>query len=146
MAKSLDPSKVAQKWQSAMGSPQTQQAYKDGVAAVQVSPTQQAAQQLDRYLQGTSDAVNSGRMAARLNAVTLQQWQQQAQTIGAQRLSTGAQKGAAKYQAFTQKWAPVWQQQRAAAAALPKGGIANALARVQAVIMIAKQAANKAAN
>jgi hypothetical protein len=143
MAKSAQDS--AAKWLAAMQAPATSQAYAAGVAAVTVSPTAQAAtpQAEQLYLQGVQDAVSSGRRAAALNSVTLQAWQAAASGKGAQRLSSGAQAAQGKVQAFFTKFAPVFQNIHQTVNAMPKGGMANSLARVQTAITLLKQAAGK---
>jgi hypothetical protein len=136
-------SAILQAWQNAMASPATAQKYTAGVNAVTDSPTAKAASAdaQQRYIQGTQAAVSSGRMASALNAVSLSQWKQQATNVGASRLASGAQKGASKYQAALQKWQPIYQQASDAAAALPKGGFANAQARWSAAVQVMMTAA-----
>lgn len=131
---------AAKNWADAMNSPLTQQKYLQGVARVTVSPTSMAAQPdaQARYIQNTAQAVQSGRMAAKLNAVSLSAWQQAVQA-GASNLSRNAQAKKQKQAAAAQKLQPVWQAMRDAAAALPKGGLANGLARVQAALTVQAQ-------
>jgi hypothetical protein len=138
---------MASAYQAAMSNPQTAANYTQGVQSVTTSPTQTAADpaSLQRYVMGTQQAVASGRMAAALQAVTLQQWQTAATQKGAPRLASGAQAASAKVSAFFQKWAPIYAQASQAAKALPKGGMANALARVQAAIQVMMSAAGKTA-
>jgi len=133
-------------WNAGMRNPATISKYKAGIAAVTVSPTALAASSAaqQKYLSAVTQAVTSGRMAAKLNGVSLQQWQQQAQNIGANNLSMGAAKGLPKYTAFAQKWQPIWAQASQAAQAIPNdGSMQAALARVQAAITVMKQAAGK---
>lgn len=144
MAKNM--SNAAAKWVAAMQSPMTQQSYKDGVNSVTQSPTV-AASTPDaeaRYVSGVQQSVSSGKRAAALQAVSLQQWQQAALNKGAPRLSSGASNAQAKMQAHFAKWGPIYQQASAAAHALPKGGLGNAMARVQASIQVLMAAAGKA--
>lgn len=117
--------------------------YKSGVQAVQTSPTAQAAAALPRYLQGVNEAVSSGRMAAALNNVSLEQWKSAAINKGAARLASGASAAKEKMAAHFNKWMPIYANIKSTIAQMPKGGTANALARVQATIMMLKQAAGK---
>jgi hypothetical protein len=128
-----------------MQNPSTTQAYTAGVQAVTQSPMAAAAtpQAEQLYLQGVQASVSSGRRAAGLNSVSLQQWQALAAGKGAQRLSSGAQAAAPKVQAFFQKFGPVFANIKATVAAMPKGGMVNALARVQTAITMLQQAAGK---
>lgn len=138
----------AAKWLAAMQSPATSKAYTDGINAVTQSPTMLAAapDAEQRYLQNTAESVNSGRRAAALQAVTLQAWQQITTSKGAQRLSTGATAAGPKMQSFFAKWNPIFANVSQTVRAMPKGGMANALARVQTTIQMLKQAAGKPVN
>ena len=145
MARTVNPGAMAQNWASAMASPTTSAKYTAGVQAVTQSPGAAAAtpEALARYAQGCANSVNSGKRAASLG-YSLQSWQTAATQKGAPRLSTGAQMALPKFQAFAQKWAPIYNQASQAASALPKGGLANALARVSASIQVLMQAAGTA--
>lgn len=133
-------------WLKQMGSPNTAQAYKDGISATTVNPMAQAAtpQAMDAYLAGVQQSVNSGRRQAALNAADPNAWKQNAMTVGASRLASGAQKSQQKYANKIAKYAAVWPQMRAAAQALPKGGLANAQARANAALAVLMQAAGTA--
>jgi hypothetical protein len=72
MAKALNPSQIADKQVE-----RTRTAvpyFEAGVNAVTISPTAQAAEQLDKAAENYRAAVTSGRMAKRLKAVTLEGW------------------------------------------------------------------------
>lgn len=99
-----DPRKAADRWKQAMSS--AGEKYKEGVRNVKVAPTALAAQASDKYLQGISEAVNSGRWQRSLNNVSLQSWQQSAETKGAPRLSSGATAAYEDVVAYHQKAAP----------------------------------------
>jgi len=79
-------------------------------------------------------AVSSGKMAAALNAVSLQSWQQASINKGAPRIALGVQAAAPKFQAFMDKWLPYEQALQARIAAMPKGGLAESQARANAAI------------
>ena len=129
---------MADAYKQAMQSPTTAQRYKDGIAGYNGNPMAAAAQPdaQQRYAQNTQAAVASGKMAAKLNAVPVQTWKDNAMNVGAARLTSGAQKAMSKVQAHFSKWAPIYQQCSDAVKNMPKGGIANATARVQAVLQI----------
>lgn len=138
---------MAANWQAGMRNPQTVQKYKDGINGTAINPMAAAAAPAaqQKYLRNTADAVNSGRMAAKLNSVPMEFWKSQAINIGANNLSMAAQKGAQKMTNFFNKFAPVFQQAHDAAHAIPHdGSIASALQRVQAAITVLKAAAGKA--
>jgi len=138
-------SQILQNWQGAMGNPATAQKYSAGINKVTTSPMEQAASAdaEQRYIAGVQAAVNSGKRAAALRAVTLAQWKQQAMNVGAQRLASGATKGTPKYQTALQKWQPIYQEASNAAQSLPKGGFAQAQARWAASTQVLMAAAGK---
>lgn len=133
-------------WTSAMQRPDTGQKYAKGIQSTNVNPMEMAArpEALALYAQRTADSVVSGRRAAKLMAVPVQRWKDNAANTGAQRLTSGATKAKAKVDAHFQKWAPIYQQASDAARALPKGGMANAMSRVQAALNVMMSAANRA--
>jgi hypothetical protein len=131
MPRVVDPARMAQNWQSGMGSAQATANYKAGVQSVTTSPGALAAtpDAIQRYLDGVNQSVASGRRQAALNAVSLQYWQNQAINKGAPRLATGAAAALPKFQSFSQKIAPLLTQISAHVAGMPKGGFANAVSR-----------------
>lgn len=137
---------IAANWQGAMGSVQTQTKYKQGIQNTTVNPMALAAtaDAESRYVQNVQQSVASGKRSAALNAVNPQTWKDNAVNVGASRLATGAQKAASKYQAFAQKWQPIYQQVSDAVKGMPKGGAANATARAAKAIQMLMAAAGKA--
>jgi hypothetical protein len=138
---------AATNWAAGMGSASAVTKYKQKIQAVSESPMAKAASPAaqQKYLNRTQLAVSSGRMAQRLNAVSLSAWQSQAINIGAMNLANGARKGQAKYSAAAQKLQSLWQQQHSAAQAIPHdGSLGSAMARVQAVVQLAMQYAGRA--
>lgn len=123
-------------WQSAMASPQTSQKYKDGINSTNVNPMALAAspEAMQNYLNGVQRSVDSGKRVRALNAASVADWKNNAIQYGATNLANGAKKAQAKYQRNIAPYAAVWPQMRQAAQALPKGGLANATARVQAAL------------
>lgn len=120
---SKSPQQVAQKWtQNLSASTQSIQA---GVQGVTVSPTQLAAANPEGYLAGIQRAVSSGKWQNKLQAVSLQQWQQAMVTKGIPRIQTGAQAGQPKMLAFMQNFLPYVQQAKQQLASTPRGSLAQ---------------------
>lgn len=95
---------VAAKWSTNLTN--ATQSMKDGVNAVQTSPTQLAAANPQGYLQGVQQAVATGKWAAGLNAVSLQDWKNAMINKGLPRVGTGATQAQPKVQ---QAFAPLLQ-------------------------------------
>lgn len=121
-----DPQQAADNWVAAMQSPQTAAKYKQGISGYTGNPMAEAAKQLPKYLARVTEAVSSGKMAARLNAANPATWKQNALTIGASALVSGATKAKAKVLTTFQRLKPFWDQAQAAAAAVPDDGGSNA--------------------
>lgn len=130
-------------WQAAMGSTTTRQKYIDGINGTSVNPMALAASPaaMQSYIEGCQRSIDTGKRAQSLNNSSVATWKTNATTIGANNLVTGAKKGMPKYTANIAKYAAVWPQMKQAAAALPKGGIANAQARANAALAVLMQAA-----
>jgi hypothetical protein len=136
---------MAQNWAAAMRDGNTANKYKAGIQAFQGNPMALAAADdaEQRYLTNVQNSVNSGKRRNALNAVPVERWRSNAMTIGANLLSTGAQRAMDKVTAHFNRWAPIYAQASAAAQALPKGGLANAMNRVQAAISVLMAAAGR---
>ena len=91
---------VTAKWQKNTAA--ATQAYADGVNAVQDSPMEKAAANSDKMLAKITEAVNSGKWAKTLRAVSLADWKTKTATTGAQRLASGVQAAGAKRAKFDQ--------------------------------------------
>lgn len=78
--------------------------YTAGINAVTVAPGQLAANQKAAYLANVQASANI--WAAKVAAVDLGTWKTAASTVGAQRLATGATKGAPKMSAFFGNFLP----------------------------------------
>lgn len=103
-----------------------------GVQRVQTAPGVSAAAAADRMLAGVTQAVTSGKWAANVSGVSLQQWQQSMIQKGIPRIQQGVA------QAKTNKVAKITQLLQnvdaavGAVQALPKGGLAQGIARATA--------------
>lgn len=138
---SANAQQAADNWSASMQSTQTQNKYKNGITNFQGNPMALAAapDAQTLYKEATAAAVDSGRMAAKLNAVPVSRWKDNAINIGASQLAVGARKALAKMQSHFQRWMPIYGQASQAARALPKaapGDVNAALARVRASIEV----------
>lgn len=104
MARQLNPQKIADKYVAGMQG--AAQAYKDGIDSVQESPTAKAARNLDKAKINYAASIDSGKMAARLLAVSNDQWKQLAKTKGANNLAAGALAAKPKMLAYWNQVAP----------------------------------------
>jgi hypothetical protein len=85
-------------------------------------------------LEGVTNAVNSGRMAAALMAVPLGEWQASMINKGIQRISLGAESAKPKVAKFMAAFLPHVEAGAAIVRAMPKGGVENGVARAAAMI------------
>lgn len=122
------PADVAAKWSTNLSASTT--TIQKGVQAVQTSPTALAARNPDGYLAGIQKAVTSGKWQNRLNAVSLQSWQQDMINKGIPRIQTGAQTGKAKVNTFMNQFLPYVYQARDSLAATPRGTLEQNIARM----------------
>ena len=102
MAVKATAASAAQAWSTGFSG--ATQKYTDGINAVTVAPGQQAAAQKNLYVQNVQ--AQSNVWAMKVAAVSLQDWKNAATTTGAQRLATGASKGAPKMQSFMTNFLP----------------------------------------
>lgn len=137
MAKRLDPVAGAAAWKSGLSAAGPKMTA--GIQAVTVSPTELAAQNVDRQVAGVQAAAASGKTASRLRKVSLSSWQASSISKGVPRLASGAAAGAQKYQDFANKFYPVMAAASDQARAMPKGSIEDSLNRVRVVITAAQQ-------
>lgn len=71
-----------------------------GISKVTESPTKKAAMKQVKMLANLTAAVNSGKWAARLNAVTVEEWKNKALTKGVDRIPAGIDAAKDKVIAF----------------------------------------------
>lgn len=131
MAK-LTSQQIADKWASNLGSATTQ--IQQGVMNVTQSPTQKAAANPQKYLQGVTNAVNSGKWANGLNKVSLADWQQSFIQKGLPRISQGAQAAKPKMTTFMDKLLPFQDTLAKQVGAMPKNNIQDSINRASAWI------------
>lgn len=135
--KTVDANQMLNNWKRGMQGAGTK--YIQGINNCQVNPMALAAQPdaMQRFLSGVQNSVTSGKRAQSLMSADVNTWKKNATTLGASALAgSGMNKGADKYGQAAQKLAGVLTQASAAANALPKGGIGNAMARVNAALQV----------
>jgi hypothetical protein len=115
---------AADNWANAMANSLAVNKYKAGIQACTVNPMAEAAkpENVDKYRNGVQEALDSGKYVQNLLAADAAAWKANATGDGATRFAGGAKKGKPKYVRAANKLAPVWQQMRAAADAVPGSG------------------------
>jgi hypothetical protein len=130
--KNVSPTQAASNWANGMAN--SSQKLTAGINAVTVSPTSLAAGRIDAMVAGIQRAAASGKIAAGLNAVSLQEWQQAMLTKGVPRVAAGAQAAKNKVQAFFTQFLPYLQQGVQALQATPRGDLETNIARAAAMM------------
>lgn len=105
-------------------------ARKAGAQAVRESPSVTAARNPQGYLDGVTNAVSSGKWAARCNAVTTQEWITAYTEKGISNGNNGVQNLSAKAQKNMQDQQTYAQQVKEQIAAMPKGTESDSVARM----------------
>lgn len=126
------PESISQKWSTRLQA--ARRDYEEGIRAVTASPMEAAANRSAEYVAGVQEAVRSGKWQRGLRAVTLQEWQNRAIEIGAQRLQTGATANVGKVRAFLAEWLPFLQRNVTQVRAMPKSTFEE---RVQRMVQMA---------
>ena len=128
----LSPAAAAAKW-----SRNTQAATKsmqDGVNAVTQSPTEKAAQAVDRQVQGVIRAQQEGRTQAALRAVSLDSWKQSMINKGIPRVAQGVQASVSKMEKFNAAFYPHLQTGLQMLESMPRGGLSENINRAVAMM------------
>ena len=126
MSVKANATQAAERWSQNFGAAGTR--YQEGIAAVSVAPGQLAAAQKPAYVAGVN--ANQDIWAAKVAGVSLADWKNAAATTGAQRLATGAAKGAPKVSSFMGKFLP--QLKSTVDSLPPRGSFDQNLARFNA--------------
>lgn len=123
----LTPKQAADKWSqratAAVGD------YKAGVLRVTESPTAKAAEAGDKMLAKVMEAINSGRWAAALKAVSLEDWKKAASEKGSARMAAGVQGSVAKQEAYYAEVFPYLETLQREIAAMPNLTLEDSIAR-----------------
>ena len=141
----LTAQEISKRYQDSMSSASTKERYKQGVAKVTESPAAKAATPaaMALYLQRVQESVENGTRERALLNSPLAKYKNNAGGKGADRLQTGAKQAETEHLAILAKWAPVYEQAKEAAAALPKGDLDAGMARCRAAAEVMKKAAGK---
>lgn len=124
---------VAQKWSQNLQAATT--SIQNGVAAVQTSPTQLAAQNVQGYLSGVQQAVSSGRWQNALNSVSLSDWKNAMTQKGIPRIAQGAAAAQPKVQNVMNNLLPfIYDTRDSINASNPRGSLQQNIARMTAFV------------
>lgn len=134
--KNTNADQVAQKWATNVGN--AGQSVKDGVTAVTENPADAAIRQKELLRQRFLEALDSGKWEEGLRRTSLADWKTAMLGKGLSRMQQGAAAAKGKVQAFQSQWLPYIRGAAARIKQMPKGGIANAMARIQANLEAAK--------
>jgi hypothetical protein len=100
-----------------------------GVLAVTEAPGAKAAKKSDKMLANLTAAVQSGRWAKRVGAVSLSDWQNAMTTKGATRLAAGIEAGKGKMEAFAAELLPFQDDLSKKIAQMPDLTLEDSIAR-----------------
>lgn len=90
-----------------------------GIDRVTENPCEKAAAKQDKMLTNLTNSVNSGKWAAGLKRVSLQQWQAKARDIGVNRIAAGIDGAKDKMVAFAEALLPHIDRQQEKIKAMP---------------------------
>jgi len=90
-----------------------------GIDRVTESPTEKAAARQDKMLSNLTASVQSGKWAAGLKRVTLEEWKSKARDIGVNRIAAGIDGAKAKVTNFAEQLLPHIDRQVAKIAGMP---------------------------
>ena len=112
----------------------TQPDYLEGVKNVTVSPTAEAAKKLDKAQMNYNEAITSGRMKRRLEAVSKESWITSTVIKGGARFSGGVAAGKEKMGVFMRDFLPFAQSVSEEIARMPDVTLEDAKQRVLAAM------------
>lgn len=122
---SMTPQQVAANWQRGLSSATDK--IKAGINAVTEAPTARAARRVDAQVAGVQRAAASGKTAAALNAVSLDDWKQAFLNKGVSRIASGATTAQNKMADFYTQFLPAVDA--AKASLQPRGDLEQNLQR-----------------
>ena len=124
-------SEFARKWARNLG--QATESIKSGVMAVQVSPGEKAARNVDGYLAGVNRAVADGKYQAGLRSFTVDEWRTATLTKGLPRIASGAAAAVGKVEQFLTEFMPHLESGQRMLESMPRGDLEQNLARMTAM-------------
>lgn len=92
---------------------------RQGIDRVTEAPTAKAAAKQDKMLTNLTAAVNSGKWAAGLKRVSLEEWKRKARDVGVNRIAAGIDAAKEKVVAFAEDLLPHIDRGQAKIAAMP---------------------------
>ena len=110
------------------------QSIREGIQAVQESPMEAAAAQQQLFKAQLNKSIDDGKWADGLRRVSLQEWKDQTLNKGVDRIATGVQAAKPKILEFMTAWLPYEEEGKRIIAAMPKGTLADSIARSSAMI------------
>lgn len=125
-----DPSAVAQKWSRNLGN--STQDIQAGVNAVTQAPGARAAANVQGWISGVQRA--QAKWVTNVSRVSLPEWQAAMINKGLPRIASGAAAAEPKMQTFLTSFLPHVERVAQSVRAMPKGGLANGIARAVAQI------------
>lgn len=90
-----------------------------GIDRVTENPCEKAAAKSDKMLTNLTAAVNSGKWAAGLKRVSLEDWKKQARDVGVNRIAAGIDAAKDKVVAFAEELLPHIDRQKSKIASMP---------------------------
>lgn len=105
-----------------------------GVSQVSESPTSKAAKKADKMVANLTASVHSGKWAAGLNRVSLDQWKTQMIDKGLPRVATGIDGAADKVKAFASDFLPFLDGVKAKVEKMPDVTLEDNISRMTAAI------------
>lgn len=127
-----DPNAATQKWLTNLSGATA--AMTAGANRLQTSPGASAAAAADKWLAKVTQA--KAKFAARVGAVTLDQWRTAYTTYGVQRVASGAQAKQGKMLAFQTEWQSFLQSNMAKIDRMPTTTLADSVAKAVAQIQL----------
>jgi predicted transcriptional regulator len=121
------PTRAAEKWVRNLSG--ATQEIRDGVNAVTQSPTDKAADQVDKYVLRVQEAAASGKYAARLRSVSLEDWKRATIDKGLQRIPQGAAAATGDVEAFMAELLPFQERLKSTIDAMPDTTLEDSIAR-----------------
>lgn len=105
-----------------------------GIERVTENPCEKAAAKQDKMLQNLTAAVSSGKWAAGLKRVSLEQWKRKAKDVGVNRIAAGIDAAGDKVQAFAEELLPHIDREREKLASMPDLTLDDSINRMTSFI------------